>query len=154
VWEFKEKKLKSVAKGIADLGDDQDLGEKVKEFSSLMDLLQSKLDANLRQVRLSGRLKSSPVCLVVADEDMSPNLEALLGKVKGEATRQKRIMEINPDHELVGRMRALHASNPDDPALNDFANILYGYALLAEGSEIPEPQKFNDALLRVVTKAI
>jgi molecular chaperone HtpG len=63
-------------------------------------------------------------------------------------------MEINPDHELVARMRALHAANPDYPALNDFANILYGYALLAEGSEIPEPQKFNDALLRVVTKAI
>ena len=154
VWDFKEKKLKSVVKGTADLGDDRDLGAKVKEFSSLMDVLQSKLDASVRQVRLSGRLTSSPVCLVVADEDMSPNLEALIGKAKGESTRQKRIMEINPDHELVGRMRALHAANSEDPALDDFANILYGYALLAEGSEIPEPQKFNEALLRVVTKAI
>ena len=154
VWDFKEKKLKSVVKGIADLGDDRDLGPKVKEFSSLMDVLQAKLDASVRQVRLSGRLTSSPVCLVVADEDMSPNLEALIGKAKGESTRQKRIMEINPDHELVGRMRALHAANSEDPALDDFANILYGYAMLAEGSEIPEPQKFNEALLRVVTKAI
>ena len=68
--------------------------------------------------------------------------------------RQKRILEINPDHELVGRMRAAHAANPEDPVLDDFANILYGYAMLAEGSEIPEPQKFNEALLRVVTKAI
>ena len=154
VWDYKEKKLKSVVKGIADLGDDRDLGAKVKEFSSLMDVLQAKLDASVRQVRLSGRLTSSPVCLVVADEDMSPNLEALIGKAKGESTRQKRIMEINPDHELVGRMRALHAANSEDPALDDFANILYGYAMLAEGSEIPEPQKFNEALLRVVTKAI
>jgi molecular chaperone HtpG len=154
VWDYKEKKLKSVVKGIADLGDDRDLGAKVKEFSSLMDVLQSKLDASVRQVRLSGRLTESPVCLVVADEDMSPNLEALIGKAKGESTRQKRIMEINPDHELVGRMRALHAANSEDPALDDFANILYGYAMLAEGSEIPEPQKFNEALLRVVTKAI
>jgi len=154
VWDYKEKKLKSVVKGTADLGDDRDLGAKVKEFSSLMDVLQSKLDASVRQVRLSGRLTSSPVCLVVADEDMSPNLEALIGKAKGESTRQKRIMEINPDHELVARMRALHAANSEDPALDDFANILYGYAMLAEGSEIPEPQKFNEALLRVVTKAI
>jgi molecular chaperone HtpG len=140
VWDYKEKKLKSVAKGVADLGDDKDLNAKVKEFSSLMDVLQAKLDASVRQVRLSGRLTSSPVCLVVADQDMSPNLEALLGKAKGDVTRQKRILEINPDHELVGKMRALHAANPEDPALNDFANILYGYALLAEGSEIPEPQ--------------
>ena len=154
VWDYKEKKLKSVVKGIADLGDDKDLGPKVKEFSSLMDVLQSKLDASVKQVRLSGRLTSSPVCLVVADEDMSPNLEALIGKAKGDSTRQKRILEINPDHELVGRMRALHAANPEDPALDDFANILYGYALLAEGSEIPEPQKFNESLLRVVTKAV
>jgi molecular chaperone HtpG len=63
-------------------------------------------------------------------------------------------MEINPEHELVAKMRTLHASNAEDPALNDFANILYGYALLAEGSEIPEPEKFNEALLRVVTKAV
>src|SRR5688572_18920774 len=154
VWEYKEKKLKSVVKGVADLGDDKDLTAKVKEFSSLMDVLQSKLDASVRQVRLSGRLTSSPVCLVVAEEDMSPNLEALIGKAKGESARQKRIMEINPDHELVARMRALHAANADDPALDDFANILYGYALLAEGSEMPEPEKFNESLLRVVTKAI
>jgi molecular chaperone HtpG len=154
VWDYKEKKLKSVAKGVADLGDDKDLSAKVKEFSSLMDVLQTKLDASVRQVRLSGRLTSSPVCLVVADQDMSPNLEALLGKAKGETTRQKRIMEINPDHELVGKMRTLHAANPEDPVLNDFANILYGYALLAEGSEIAEPQKFNEALLRVAGKAL
>ena len=154
VWDYKEKKLKSVAKGVADLGDDKDLSAKVKEFSSLMDLLQSKLDDSIRQVRLSGRLTSSPVCLVVADQDMSPNLEALLGKAKGDLTRQKRIMEINPDHELVAKMRTLQAANPDDPALNDFANLLYGYALLAEGSEIPEPQKFNEALLRVAAKAV
>jgi molecular chaperone HtpG len=154
VWDYKEKKLKSVAKGVADLGDDKDLAGKVKEFSSLMDALQSKLDERVRQVRLSGRLTSSPACLVVAEEDMSPNLEALIGKAKGEVMRQKRIMEINPDHELVSRMRALHAANAEDPALDDFANILFGYALLAEGSEMPEPQKFNESLLRVVTKAI
>jgi molecular chaperone HtpG len=154
VFEYKDKKLKSVAKGVADLGDDIDLTAKVKEFSNLMDAIQVKLDDNIRQVRLSGRLTSSPVCLVVADQDMSPNLEALLGKAKGEVTRQKRIMEINPDHVLVGKMRTLHEANPEDPALVDFANILYGYALLAEGSEIPDPQKFNDALLRVVAKAV
>jgi molecular chaperone HtpG len=154
VTEFEEKKLKSVAKGIADLDDDRDLAAQVKEYSKLMDVLQSKLDENVKQVRLSGRLTSSPACLVVADEDLSPNLEMLLGKAKGEITRQKRIMEINPEHELLGKMKEVYASNADDPRLEDFANILYGYALLAEGSEITEPQKFNDALLRVVAKAI
>jgi molecular chaperone HtpG len=155
VSEFDEKKLKSVAKGVADLDDDRDLAKQVTEYSKLMDVLQAKLDENVKQVRLSGRLTSSPACLVVAEDDMSPNLEALLGKAKGDLiTRQKRIMEINPDHELLGKMREVYAANADDSRLEDFANILYGYALLAEGSEITEPQKFNDALLRVVAKAI
>lgn len=154
VWEFQEKKLKSVAKGVADLDDDRDLATQVKEFSKLMDVLQAKLDEHVRQVRLSGRLTASPACLVVAEEDMSPNLEALLGKARGETKRQKRIMEINPEHELVAKMRAIHAENAEDPRLEDFANILYGYALLAEGSEITEPQRFNEALLRIVTKAV
>jgi molecular chaperone HtpG len=154
VWEFEEKKLKSVGKGITDLDDDRDLSQKVTELSKLMDALQSKLDENVRQVRLSGRLTSSPACLVVADEEMSPNLEKLLNQAKGESGRQKRIMEINPDHELVAKMRARLEANPDDPILDDFANILYGYALLAEGSEVSQPQKFNEAVLRVVGKAI
>lgn len=154
VSEFEEKKLKSVAKGIADLNDDRDLAKEAKAYSKLMDVLQSSLDENVRQVRLSGRLTSSPACLVVADEDMSPNLEALLGKAKGEITRQKRILEINPDHELVGKMSEVLSADAEDPRLKDFANILYGYALLAEGSEITEPQKFNESLLRVMAKAI
>ena len=154
IWEFQDKKLKSVAKGLADLEDDRDLTEKVKEFSPLMDMLQRKLNDEVQQVRLSGRLTSSPACLVVGENQMSPSFEKLLNQTRGEITRQKRIMEINPEHELVSRMRARLEQNPDDPTLDDFANILLGYALLAEGSEVSEPRRFNDALLRVIGKAL
>ena len=94
-----------------------------------MDTLQSKLDERVRQVRLSGRLTSSPACLVVADQDMSPNLEKLMNQAKGESTKQKRIMEINPDHEIVVKMRDRLKQDAADPLLDDYANILYGYAL-------------------------
>jgi len=154
IFEFEGKHLKSVAKGLADIGDDRDLTAKGAELSSLMDTLQSKLDERVRQVRLSGRLTSSPACLVVADQDMSPNLEKLMNQAKGESTKQKRIMEINPDHEIVVKMGERLKQNAADPLLDDFANILYGYALLAEGSELDDSPKFNQALLRVLGKAI
>lgn len=154
VHEFEGKKLRSVAKGLADLDDDRDLGEAVRENSKLMDVLRGRLEDNVRQVRLSSRLTSSPACLVVADEEMSPNLEKLMNQMKGENSRQKRIMEINADHELIAKMRQRLAADENDPILEDFANILFGYALLAEGSEVPEPEKFNASLLRVVGKAI
>jgi len=154
IFEFEGKHLKSVAKGLADIGDDRDLTAKGAELSSLMDSLQSRLDARVRQVRLSGRLTSSPACLVVAEQDMSPNLEKLMNQAKGESTRQKRIMEINPDHEIVVKMGERLKQDASDPLLDDYANILYGYALLAEGSELDDSPKFNQALLRVLGKAI
>jgi molecular chaperone HtpG len=154
VLEFDGKKLKSAGKGIADLDADRDLRQKAADLSKLMDVLQEKLDAHVKQVRLSGRLTSSPACLVVADEEMSPNLEKLINQAKGEATRQKRILEINPDHEIVEKMDARLKENAEDPILEDYANILFGYALLAEGSELDDPQKFNQAVLRLMSRAI
>jgi|SRR5439155_5250959 len=146
--------LKSVAKGLADFDDDRDLSQKALELAKLMDVLQAKLQERVRQVRLSSRLTSSPACLVVADQDMSPNLEKLMNQAKGEITRQKRIMEINPDHEIVVKLHERLKSDPQDPVIDDFANILFGYALLAEGSELDDPQHFNQALLHVIGRAI
>lgn len=146
--EFEGKKLKSVAKGIADLGEKKNLEDKSREYRNLTAALQKKLDDRVKEVRLSTRLTSSPACLVVSEEDVSPNLEKLLNQVKGETTKQKRIMELNPDHELISKMR----DRADDAVLDDFAEVLYGYALLAEGSELQEPLKFNQALVRVLAK--
>jgi molecular chaperone HtpG len=148
--EYEGKKLKSIAKGAADLGDEADLKGKQGEFSKLIDALQKKLEERVKEVRLSSRLTSSPACLVVAEHDVSPNLEKLLNQARGETTKQKRILELNPDHEIVAKMR----DRSEDPMLADFAEVLYGYALLAEGSELTEPLKFNQALIRVLGKTL
>jgi molecular chaperone HtpG len=148
--EYEGKKLKSIAKGAADLGDEAELKGKQDEFSNLIDALQKKLEERVKEVRLSSRLTSSPACLVVAEHDVSPNLEKLLNQARGETTKQKRILELNPDHEIVAKMR----DRSEDPMLEDFAEVLYGYALLAEGSELTEPLKFNQALMRVLAKTV
>jgi molecular chaperone HtpG len=152
--EFQEKKLKSVAKGTADLGDDTDLRDKLKEFSKMIDALHAKLQDRVKQVRLSARLKSSPVCLVVGDQDVSPNLEKMLSQMKTDHEKQKRIMEINPEHELVVKMSERLKADPNDPLLDDFAEVMYGYALLAEGSELEDPQKFNQSVMHVMTRSM
>jgi molecular chaperone HtpG len=149
--EYEGKKLKSIAKGAADdLGDDAELKGKQEEYAKLLAALQKKLDEHVKEVRLSARLTSSPACLVVAEHDASPNLEKLLNQAKGETTKQKRILELNPNHEIIGKMR----DRSEDAMLDDFAEVLYGYALLAEGSELTEPLKFNQALMRVLAKTV
>jgi molecular chaperone HtpG len=148
--EFDGKPLKSIAKGVADLGEEKDLREKQKEFAKLLETLQQKLDDRVKEVRLSARLTSSPACLVVSEHDVSPNLEKLLGQMKGETTKQKRIMELNPNHEIIAKMK----DRAEDASLDDLAEVLYGYALLAEGSELQDPQKFNQAVMRVLAKTV
>jgi molecular chaperone HtpG len=69
--------------------------------------------------------------------------------MKGETSKQKRIMELNPNHEIVAKLR----DRAEDSTFDDFAEVLYGYALLAEGSELTDPLKFNQALVRVLGKA-
>jgi len=146
--EFDGKKLKSVAKGIADLGGKKDIEARSREYANLTAALQKKLEDRVKEVRLSSRLTTSPACLVVSEGDLSPNLEKMLNQVKGETTKQKRIMELNPDHEIIAKMR----DRADDAMIDDFAEVLYGYALLAEGSELQEPLKFNQAVVRVLAK--
>ena len=148
--EFEGKKLKSVGKGVADLGEEQNLKEKEREFSKLTSALLKKLEDRLKEVRLSSRLTSSPACLVVAEGEASPHLERLLKQAKGETTQQKRIMELNANHEIIAKMR----DRADDAMLDDFAEVLYGYALLAEGSELQDPMLFNQAVMRILGKAI
>jgi len=148
--EFDGKKLKSIAKGATDLETQADLKDRAEEFATLTEALQKKLDDRVKEVRLSARLTSSPACLVVSEHDVSPNLEKLLNQVKGESTKQKRIMELNPNHEIIAKMRG----RVDDAMLDDFAEVLYGYAILAEGSELTEPVKFNQALIRVLTRTV
>src|SRR5437867_1283830 len=148
--EFEGKKLKSVGKGAADLGEEKELKEREREFSSLTSALLKKLEDRLKEVRLSSRLTSSPACLVVSEGEASPHLERMLKHVKGETTQQKRIMELNPNHEIILKMR----DRADDSMLDDFAELLYGYALLAEGSELENAMKFNQAVMRMLRKAI
>jgi len=148
--EFEGKKLKSVGKGVADLGEEQNLKEKEREFSKLTSALLKKLEDRVKEVRLSSRLTSSPACLVVAEGEASPHLERLLMQVKSETTQQKRIMELNANHEIIAKMR----DRGDDAMLDDFAEVLYGYALLAEGSELQDPMIFNQAVMRILGKAI
>ena len=148
--EFDGKNVKSVGKGTADLGEEKDLKEKTPGYSSLIEVLAKKLEDRVKEVRLSSRLTASPACLVVSDHDVSPNLEKLLNQMKGDGSKQKRIMELNPNHEIILKMR----DRAEDAMIDDFAELLFGYALLAEGSDLQDPLKFNQAVMRVLAKTI
>jgi molecular chaperone HtpG len=162
LWDYEGKKLKSAGKGALKLGDNHEEKEKVEaelkkkeeEAADLFTAMQKALDEHVKQVRLSGRLVASPACLVGTEMDYSPQMERLLQKGKGGGPRQRRILELNPDHEIFVKLQERFQQNKEDNAVGEYAELLLGYALLAEGSEIPEPTKFNRLVVNLMLKTL
>jgi molecular chaperone HtpG len=162
LWVYEGKKLKSVGKGTLRLGDNQEekakaqeeLKKKEEEAADLFAVMQKALDEHIKQVRLSNRLVVSPACLVGADMDYSPQLERLLQKGKGGGPKQRRILELNPNHEIFIKLRERFQKNKNDPEIVEYAELLMGHAFLAEGSEIPEPAMFNRLVVELILKTV
>ena len=158
--EFEGKKLKSIAKGEVNLGSEEEqkkaeeeLKETAEKHRGLLDLLQKKLDEQVKKVRLSNRLTESPACLAADEHDMSPQMERLMRMSSGEeGPRQKRILELNPNHEIMRKLQERFAKDQEDPELGEFADLLFGYAALAEGAELPDPARFNKLLAKVMVR--
>ena len=146
VTEFDGKRLRSAGKGAVELdeeGEKKEAGEeKKKEFEPFLGALQKRLETWVKEVRLSGRLTRSPAVLVVSEHDYSPQLERLLS-VGRDGIRQRRILELNAGHALVQGLRRRFDANPNDPVVGDYAELLLGWSLLAEGSEPHDPVRFT-----------
>jgi molecular chaperone HtpG len=148
LYEFGGKPLKSVGKGIVDLGGKEEGTEELDKarddaFKPFLEALEKTLGTWVKQVRLSGRLTRSPVVLVGAEHDYSPHLERMLATGINDAPRQRRIMELNPGHAVVEKLRERFEANPEDPAIGDYAELLYGWGLIAEGSPLHDPVRYN-----------
>ena len=155
--EYDSRPLKSAAKGAAELGDAEereetrkDLEEKAKDLGGLLESIQKHLEEHVKEVRLSSRLTTSPACLVGGENDMSPQLERLLRHTQQQAPQSKRILELNGEHEVISKLAAHFESEADDPAIADTADLLFGYALLAEGSDLPDPARFTGLLAKLM----
>jgi len=159
--EVEGKRLKSVTKGIVQLGTEEEKKEREKqlqkqgeEYADFLKACQKGLDQYVKQVRLSTRLVDSPACLVTEEYEYSPHLERLLQKGKGGGAKQRRIMELNPDHALITRLYNRYKTDGDDPAVGDSIEVLFELALLVEGSEVADPVRLNKLTMALLDKGV
>ena len=152
VPEFDGKPFQAITKGQVDLGEeseqdsDPERAKRDEEFSGLLGWMGEKLGDDVKEVRLSTRLSSSPACIVGDNDDMSPMLEKMYRAMGQEMPPVKRILEINPKHPLVSGLRESYDQSGDDAALTETAQLLHGMALLAEGGELRDPSQFTSLL--------
>ena len=162
VQDYEEHSLKSVGKGKVELGSEEErekakeeLKEKQEAHQNLMELLQKKLDDWIKEVRLSTRLTSSPVCLVADEFDMSPAMERMMRQAEGmDMPAQKRILELNPEHGILKKLQERYNADADDAAIDDYAHLLMGYAYLADGLDLPDPARYNRLVGELMVKGL
>ena len=148
--DFDSTPLQSVAKGAVDLGDLQDDEEKkaaetaAETLKPVLDRLPSTLKDKAKEVRVTTRLVDSPACLVVGDQDLSPQLIRMLKQAGQPVPESKPILEINPEHPLVKRLES-------SGQFDELANVIFDQALLAEGGLPEDPaaylKRINSLLL-------
>jgi molecular chaperone HtpG len=148
VGEYEGRKLRSVAKGEIDLdGEDDETtdGEREKqteEYAGLLGWMTEQLDEDIKEVRLSSRLTVSPACIVSDAHDLTPALENMYRAMGQEVPRAQRILELNPDHQLVKGLNQAYREREDRTELAETAELLHGLAVLAEGGQPKEPARF------------
>jgi molecular chaperone HtpG len=146
--EYSEKKLESVTKGELDLGKFEDEEEKKekeevnKDYETIIGKMKETLGDQVKDVRTTNRLTNSPACLVKEANDMSGNLERILKQAGQAVPSSKPILEINPQHPLVEKLKA----EQDSDRFSDMTFILFDQALLAEGGHLDDPATFVSRL--------
>ncbi len=159
---YKEKPIRFVGKGEVELGSEEErqaqrskLDSQQGDYAELLSAVKSHLETYVSEVRLSARLTSSPVCLVGEEGDYSPHFHRLLQKMGQSAMPdRKRIMEVNPDHPLLAKLQARFNADAADPKIKLFAELLHGQALLAEGSPLPDPIEYTQAVTAIMLDVV
>ena len=154
--EYNEKNLASVAQGNLDLLKLADEEEKKQneenqtDFKDTIEKMKTVLGNKVKDVRVTVRLTDSPTCLIADEKDLSGNLQRMLKAAGQKVPNMKPILEINPNHPIVQSLKY------EDKHFDDWTNLLFDQAVLAEGGALADPAAFvklmNNMLLDTVGK--
>ena len=156
--EYDGKSFHSVSRGDLDLDDDTFKEEKkknedlAKDNEGLLQDVKKALESKVVDVRLSNRLKSGAVCLVADAVGPSVAMEQAFAGADNPFMKARRILEINPHHELFNKLKTLHDGETNEDAFKEYSELLYDQALLLEGIMPEDPVVFAQRLAKMMAK--
>ena len=156
--EYDGKPFHSISRGDLDL-DDVESQEVKKETENITktneDLIKDikeTLGDKVADVKISSRLKSSAVCLVADEQGPSFAMEQVFAETNNPMFKAKRILEINPKHDLFARLQKVHEQGKDSTAFKDYCSLLYAQALLIEGMMPEDPAEIANKIAELMAK--
>lgn len=153
IGNYSDKPFKSLLQGDLDLDtkeEKEEVEKKANDNKDLLATLKEELKDKVSDVKLSTRLKTSPVCLV-SDDGISINMAKTLNAMNQGNIQANKILEINPDHELFKALAKVYETNKD---LSEYANLLYDQALLIAGLTIEDPLAYTKRVSDLMLKTL
>jgi molecular chaperone HtpG len=154
--DYDGKPLRSVMRAELKLGSDEEKRAREEQAGVLAPLLgkmRAVLQEVVEEVRVSDRLAESPACLVVPEGAHHASIERLLQRHGHKLPKQKRILEVNPQHPLIASLSAIHAREPSSEKLAEWIELLYDQALLTEGGTLADPNRFARRMTDLLARA-
>jgi molecular chaperone HtpG len=153
---YKDKHLKAVDRGQVepDPAAEEQKKAAAEKYAGLLAALKGRLGDEVKDVRLTTRLKESAAVLVADEGAMGAHLERLLQRMgRGEEVPpSKRILELNPDHPAIEALQKLYDQNAKDVRIEAYGRILYDQAVIAEGSRVKDPSAFARRVNELIAK--
>jgi molecular chaperone HtpG len=158
---FKDKPLRSIGRGDVKLGSESEqkqasdaLETQQRELGDLLAAVRASLQDDVKEVRLSSRLTSSPACLVSDEHDPTPRMQKLLEQLGQKSPKVRPILELNPAHPTIAKLQTVFREKSDDPRLALYAKLLLGQAHLAESGQLPDPVAFSQVLAEAMQNGL
>lgn len=154
--EFDDKRIVPLDRDTGDEDEDakKEREELQKKHEGLLGSLQEALDEDVSEVRFTSRLKDSPAVLVAGEGGLSGHMERLLRRSGQDVPEQKRVLELNPEHEVVKGLAKLAEVDAKSPRLVDAAELLHGQALIAEGGAPKDPKRFGQLVTELLLGSV
>ena len=158
IREYEGKQFHSISRGDLDLDDveSQEVKKETEDISKknedLIKDIKEALTNKVSDVKVSNRLKSSAVCLVADEQGPSIAMEQVFADAKNPMFKAKRILEINPHHDLFSRLQAIHGTDKESVEFKDYCDLLYTQALLIEGILPEDPIGFANKVAKLMAK--
>ena len=158
VHEYEGKPFHSISRGDLDLGDAEseetkkETEEIAKTNDDLIKDVKEVLGDKIAEVKISQRLRSSAVCLVADEAGPSLSMEQTFAEMNNPIFKARRILEINPHHDLFEKLRRVHAAGKESEEFKDYCDLLYTQALLIEGILPENPVAFAQKLAKLMAK--
>lgn len=147
---YKEKEFKNVSSddlGIENTEKQEEVKAKEEENADMLKSMADFLGESVSKVVLSKRLKSHPVC-ISSEGEITLEMEKVLNSMPGDQkVKAQRVLEINPDHEIFGKLTAVSS---DSEKLGKYAKLLYTQALLIEGMPVENPVEFSNLICELM----